>query len=583
MPPMLAVPGDHITLTVRCDASVKLARGAHSMLPPAPVVPPLPPGPPAPAAPSGRTSELLDEHAPSASASPSTTAILEARQLASALASNILIVPVRTLGRIVGTTFAGQQTSTGSRRLWSKSNGICFGTVGPRLDSAFMLRRKSGQMGATDPAVFICYRREDSGPVVGRFYDRLSDRLGRARVFKDTDSVPLGTSFRQYIGSIIGRCRLVLVFVGPNWLARGREQWPRLFDDGDHVCAEIKAALEAGVAILPVFSGGAKMPDGSDIPEEIRPLVDINGSPLREDPDFDRDYEKIYTWIRNHLSGPGKATRVRETKPRPMALRLLLVLGLMGGAATLVVWRRHQSVARPALVAAPGPPAPAGPELASRYHKVENFLEFDEAASARKVLEQLLSERPKDARAHYLLGRVAYAEDKHDEALVHYREAIELDPGFRGDPVLLAHVERSLAEPVRADGALDLVIDRIGAPAADLLENVANNGTDLARRKRAATALDEIGQGKRIDQVSLALLELKKASSCQDKLPVVGRLRQLGDPRALPALRGLRGRSVGPLRLGAGDTACMKTELTDTITELEQKSGRLAQSSRRAR
>ena len=39
---------------------------------------------------------------------------------------------------------------------------------------------------------------------------------------------------------------------------------------------------------------------------------------------------------------------------------------------------------------------------------------------------------------------------------------------------------------------------------------------------------------------------------------MVEKLRELGDVRALPALRGLRGRRLGPLRFGGADTGCMK-------------------------
>ena len=161
----------------------------------------------------------------------------------------------------------------------------------------------------------------------------------------------------------------------------------------------------------------------------------------------------------------------------------------------------------------------------------------------------------------YMLGRVAYADDKHQEALAHYREAIALDGGFRGDPVLLAHVDALLGDPKEGkEGRTSTApwtcsIDKVGAPAADLLEKVANEGTDLQRRQRAATALDDIGEGKRVDRVSLAILELKKATSCEEKKVMVEKLRDLGDVRALPAIRGLRGRSLGPLRFGASDTA----------------------------
>jgi hypothetical protein len=183
----------------------------------------------------------------------------------------------------------------------------------------------------------------------------------------------------------------------------------------------------------------------------------------------------------------------------------------------------------------------------------------------------------------YLLVREAFADDKHEESLAHYREAISRDAGFRGDAVLLNHVDTMLSEPKQADAALDLVVERIGAPAADLLAKVANEGSDLVRRRRAAAALDDFGQGKRVDRVSLAMLELKKATSCDERKVLVERLRDLGDVRALPALRGLRGRRMGPLTWGASDTSCMKDELAEAIKALEKKSGGAERRSRRGR
>ena len=133
---------------------------------------------------------------------------------------------------------------------------------------------------------------------------------------------------------------------------------------------------------------------------------------------------------------------------------------------------------------------PPPPDLAPELKKVEVWLEDGDAASARRALETALSDRPKDGRVRYMLGRVAYDEDKRQEALDDYREAIALDPGFRGDPVLLGHVESMLAEPkLRPTRRWTLVIEHVGAPAADLLAKVANEGSDLtaaaARGRRA--------------------------------------------------------------------------------------------------
>ena len=83
-----------------------------------------------------------------------------------------------------------------------------------------------------------------------------------------------------------------------------------------------------------------------------------------------------------------------------------------------------------------------------------------------------------------------------------------------------------------------------------------------------------MGKGDRVDRVSLAMLQLKRASSCDEKKVFVEKLRDLGDPRALPALRGLRGRSVGGIiRLGNAVPRCMKKELPEAIKALEAKSG----------
>jgi tetratricopeptide (TPR) repeat protein len=262
----------------------------------------------------------------------------------------------------------------------------------------------------------------------------------------------------------------------------------------------------------------------------------------------------------------GAGLRLAGRRAGRLATAAAVALLAVGG-----VWfaKRHGGRAG-ALVVAPPKPTPAPPDMAERYKKVEGWLEDGNIPSARRILEQALEERPKDGRVRYMLGRVAYADDKHQEALADYREAITLDAGFRGDPVLISHVDAMLFEPRQADAALDLVIDKIGAPGVELLQKVANDGVDLARRQRAAAALDDIGEGKRVDQVSLSILELKKATSCDEKKVIVAKLKDLGDARALPALRGLGGRRIGPLRFGGADTRCMKTELSEAIAALDK-------------
>jgi hypothetical protein len=252
---------------------------------------------------------------------------------------------------------------------------------------------------------------------------------------------------------------------------------------------------------------------------------------------------------------------------RGLALALVVVV-----AAGAVVYKR--GAPRRELVAVPTRPAPPPPALADRLKKIEAALEDGNTSQARLALEHELSERPRDARIRYMLGRVSFAEGRHGDAIGEYRDAIGLDAGFRGDPVLLGHVETALGESRNADEALALVVEKIGAPATDLLIQVANESSELTRRQRAASALDDLGKGDKVDRVGLATLQLKKAGTCEEKKMLVEKLRDLGDPRALPALRGLRGRNIGGLiRLGGTNVRCMKKELPEAIKELEKKSG----------
>ena len=280
--------------------------------------------------------------------------------------------------------------------------------------------------------------------------------------------------------------------------------------------------------------------------------------------------------VEAHGGGPG--TRLAAAGPLDRlgrflsggrALGLALVVVVVLSVAAYRSGAHHR-----ALVSTPVRPAPSAPALADRLKKIEASIEGGNAPSARLALEHELSERPRDARVRYMLGGVAFSEGKHAEALAQYREAVSLDAGFRGDPVLLAHLEQALVEPRNADAALDLAVDKIGAPAAELLVKVANDSADVARRQRAAAALDEMGKGDRVDRVGLAMLQLKRARGCEEKKMLVEKLRDLGNPRALPALRDLRGRSIGGLfRLGGANTRCMKKELPAAVKELEEKAG----------
>lgn len=245
-------------------------------------------------------------------------------------------------------------------------------------------------------------------------------------------------------------------------------------------------------------------------------------------------------------------------------------LGLAGIAVIVIV---ATSSDRPSnrLASAPDRPATVPVALETQIRRVELLLASGEIIKARAALAQLLAEHPRNARIRYLLGRLAFAENRHGDALDDYREAIALDAGFRGDPVLLEHVGEAIGESRHADDALDLVVTRIGQPAVEILARVVNDSGDFRRRERAARALEDLGEGKRVDWVALRLAALKRASTCEDRKPIVVELGNAGDPRALPALRAQRSRGGLSRLFGAADTNCMTAELADAVAKLEAK------------
>lgn len=67
----------------------------------------------------------------------------------------------------------------------------------------------------------------------------------------------------------------------------------RLDDPDDFVRMEIEAAIERDIPIIPLLVNNATMPTGEDLPPSLRPLTYRNGMPVRPDPDFRLDMERL--------------------------------------------------------------------------------------------------------------------------------------------------------------------------------------------------------------------------------------------------------------------------------------------------
>jgi hypothetical protein len=153
------------------------------------------------------------------------------------------------------------------------------------------------------PSVFVSYRREDSRHLAERLYDRLVAQFGSGQVFKDVDSIPLGLDFREVLTERVGNCDVLIAVIGETWVSiTGTNGLRRLDDPADFVRIEIETALSRRIPVIPVLVGNSSVPRAEELPENLRGLVYRNGLPVRPDPDFHNDVDRLIRGIEEGLS-----------------------------------------------------------------------------------------------------------------------------------------------------------------------------------------------------------------------------------------------------------------------------------------
>jgi adenylate cyclase len=152
------------------------------------------------------------------------------------------------------------------------------------------------------PKITISYRRDDTGAITGRIFDRLEARYGREAIFRDIDDIPLGSDYRQRINDVIERTDILLVVMGSKWLGPRRNRKLRINDDADPVRVEIEIALSRSVPLIPVLIDNAKMPQTTDLPPSLCELAFRNAAKVDSMYDFDHNVDRLIRQIDNILS-----------------------------------------------------------------------------------------------------------------------------------------------------------------------------------------------------------------------------------------------------------------------------------------
>lgn len=154
--------------------------------------------------------------------------------------------------------------------------------------------------------LFISYRRQDEPNFAGRLYDRLVLRFGADRLFLDVDSIELGVDFGEVIDRSLGRCKVMLVIIGRDWLeAADQDGQPRLSHPDDYVRLEIESALgRSGVRVIPVLVEGASLPRSTELPPSLASLSRRNGIDMSH-ARFAADADRLIRTLERILAAPG--------------------------------------------------------------------------------------------------------------------------------------------------------------------------------------------------------------------------------------------------------------------------------------
>src|SRR6266851_1092132 len=157
------------------------------------------------------------------------------------------------------------------------------------------------------PRITISYRRDDSGVITGRIFDRLATHYGREAVFRDIDDIPPGVDFRRHISGILDASDIVLAIVGPRWIGpRGGQS--RLANAADPVRVEIETALLKDRPLIPVLVLRGSMPRVEQLPESLQDFAYRHAVSIDSGQDFDVHMARMIRAMDRILEGTAERT-----------------------------------------------------------------------------------------------------------------------------------------------------------------------------------------------------------------------------------------------------------------------------------
>lgn len=164
-------------------------------------------------------------------------------------------------------------------------------------------------MGVVHPQVvkyslrlFLSYRRLDS-IFTDLIYYKLLEKFNANRIFRDVESIDMGTDFREAIRDAISETDCMLVVIGSEWVSTTDEDGkPRLHKPLDYVRFEVEDALRRDKPIIPILLNDTPMPTADQLPVDMIPLASKNAIRVRQGQDFNEDMKRLITAVEKYAN-----------------------------------------------------------------------------------------------------------------------------------------------------------------------------------------------------------------------------------------------------------------------------------------
>lgn len=156
--------------------------------------------------------------------------------------------------------------------------------------------------------IFISYRRGDY-PSARLLFKELESQFA---TFFD-ERIDPGAMWPQVIQEEAEECAIMLVVIGPQWLAK--ENLERLRDPNDWVRRELQTTLGKAnaVRVVPVLCNGARLPTADELPEALVSIPTLQAANLLQ---WDSDVAALIKKLQSWLSGRSPERVARAPFPR---------------------------------------------------------------------------------------------------------------------------------------------------------------------------------------------------------------------------------------------------------------------------